>query len=193
MIRNESELQEALRRLEGSKKSLADYRAKLEAEGMEPEQVQYAMGPSESFALQVREEIAQYQRMKRGDLDAIVNLHGLGPTLVAARIAAGVTQRQLAERLGVHESLISRDERNEYHGVTVERASRVLDALGVALTSSFARSASLKGVRKTRAAEARAAPTEAVPARGRSLVKRGKKKARRARVDQKQRARSSGS
>jgi transcriptional regulator with XRE-family HTH domain len=59
--------------------------------------------------------------------------------LIALRIALGLTQRQLAERLGVHESQVSRDERNEYHGVTVERASRLLDALGVNLLSHFTR------------------------------------------------------
>jgi hypothetical protein len=30
---------------------------------------------------------------------------------------------------------VSRDERNEYHGITVDRASRILDALGVQLRS----------------------------------------------------------
>ena len=56
---------------------------------------------------------------------------------MALRIALGLTQRELAERLGVHESQVSRDERNEYHGITVERASRILDALGVELRSTF--------------------------------------------------------
>jgi transcriptional regulator with XRE-family HTH domain len=46
-----------------------------------------------------------------------------------------VSQRELAERLGIHESQVSRDERNEYHGVTVERANRILEALGVKLRS----------------------------------------------------------
>ena len=31
--------------------------------------------------------------------------------------------------------LISRDERNEYHGITVDRARRVLDALGARLVT----------------------------------------------------------
>lgn len=67
----------------------------------------------------------------------VSNLHGLGRALVAIRIALGLTQRELADRLGVNESQVSRDERNEYRGVTVERACRILDALGVEMTTSF--------------------------------------------------------
>ncbi|MGA2447310.1 MAG: helix-turn-helix domain-containing protein [Polyangiaceae bacterium] len=59
-----------------------------------------------------------------------------GPSL-ALRIALGLTQRELAERLEVHESQVSRDGRNEYHGMTVDRASWILDALGVKLRSIF--------------------------------------------------------
>jgi len=33
------------------------------------------------------------------------------------------------------ETAVSRDERNEYHGITVERAKKVLDALGVRLVT----------------------------------------------------------
>jgi len=57
--------------------------------------------------------------------------------MVGARIAMGLTQRQLAERLNIHESQVSRDERNEYHGVSVERAQRVLDAMKIKLRCHF--------------------------------------------------------
>jgi len=56
-----------------------------------------------------------------------------------------VTQRELAKRLEVSESQVSRDERNEYHGITVDRAQRVLDALGVEVTTEVA---SLRGPRR---------------------------------------------
>ena len=46
-----------------------------------------------------------------------------------------MTQRELARRLGVDEAMVSRDERNEYHGITVDRAKRMLDALGVRLVT----------------------------------------------------------
>ena len=57
------------------------------------------------------------------------NLHGLGRMLIALRLARGLSQRDLAARLEVHETQVSRDERNEYHGITVERASRIMDVL----------------------------------------------------------------
>ena len=53
--------------------------------------------------------------------------------LISVRIAQGISQRELAKRLGVHESQVSRDERNEYFGITLERAIKVLDTLNVKL------------------------------------------------------------
>jgi DNA-directed RNA polymerase specialized sigma subunit len=105
--------------------------------GLDVDEVKRAIDPLRSFHEQLAEEVASYERLKRGDIAEIENLHGLGHVLVALRIALGLTQRELAERLGVHESQVSRDERNEYHNVTVERASRNLDALGVRMKSAF--------------------------------------------------------
>jgi DNA-binding XRE family transcriptional regulator len=135
MIRTEAEYQEAARRVHEEKKRLRDHQKRLEGEGLAPEEIRRVMDPLRSFHLQLKEEVESYERLKRGDFGEIRNLHGLGRLLVGLRIASGVTQRELAEKLGVHESQVSRDERNEYHGVTVERASRILDALGVEIRS----------------------------------------------------------
>ena len=43
--------------------------------------------------------------------------------------ANALTQRAPAQPLDVNESQVSRDERNEYYGITIERAQRILDAL----------------------------------------------------------------
>jgi len=129
MIRSESEYQQAVRRLDEEKKRLAEHERRLRATGLGSEELKRALDPLRSFHLQLREEVESYERFKRGDFDELVNFDGLGRSLVALRIAAGLSQRELAERLGVHESQVSRDERNEYHGVTVERAARILEAL----------------------------------------------------------------
>jgi transcriptional regulator with XRE-family HTH domain len=44
-----------------------------------------------------------------------------------------MSQRELARRLNVHESQVSRDERNEYFGITLERAVKILETLHVRL------------------------------------------------------------
>jgi ribosome-binding protein aMBF1 (putative translation factor) len=130
MIRSETEYQEAVRRLGEERKRMKDQEGKLAELDLSKAEIKRAMDPVRSFHEQLKEEVASYERLKRGEFDEIRNFEGLGRLLIALRIAQGMSQRELAERLGVHESLVSRDERNEYHGVTLERANRVLEALG---------------------------------------------------------------
>ncbi len=137
MIRNETEYQEAVRRFTEEKQRLAAHQERLAEAGLSATELKRALDPLRSFQAQLAEEIESYERLKRGAVDTLLNLHGLGRSLVALRIARGITQRELAQKLGVHESQISRDERNDYHGITVERATRVLEALKVQMKSSF--------------------------------------------------------
>jgi len=130
MIRNEKEYREAVERVGQEKERLARQEAELVAIGLEPAEIKRALDPIRSFHQQLEEEIASYERLKRGEFDEIENLRGLGQLLVSLRIAAGLTQRQLAQRLGVHEAQVSRDERNEYHGITLDRAAKILESLG---------------------------------------------------------------
>jgi DNA-binding Xre family transcriptional regulator len=99
------------------------------------EEVARGMAAEKTFMLQLAEEIDSYERLLRGDLGEIQNLYGLGRMLIGLRIARGITQRQLSEMMGVHESQVSRDERNEYHGITLERVQRLLDVMGVTLST----------------------------------------------------------
>ncbi len=135
MIRNEKEYQEAVGRLKAEKQRLEQHRAGLVSERLDAASVKNLMDPMESFHLQLKEEVESYERLRRGQFDELENLRGFGHMLAAARIARGMTQRELAAKLDVHETQVSRDERNEYHGVSVDRAIKILEALGVRLTT----------------------------------------------------------
>lgn len=135
MIRTEAEYREAQRRTAEGTRALAKEKERLEKTGLDAEGVERVLMPQRSFLMQIEDEVGFYERLRAGQIDEIENLHGLGMMLIALRIARGLTQRQLAEKLGVHESQVSRDERNEYHGVTVERAARILDVLDVRMKS----------------------------------------------------------
>ena len=133
MIRNETEYQEASVRLAEERNRLADHRARLKDVGLNDEEIKRVIDPMESFHLQLQEEVESYERLKRGEFEDLDNLRGLGHLLISVRIAQGISQRELANRLNVHESQVSRDERNEYFGITLERAVKILDALDVRL------------------------------------------------------------
>lgn len=135
MIRNETEYQQAVARIDAERKRLTEHVEAWQKQGFTPEQVAKLREPLESFHLQLVEEVQSYERLKRGQFGEFENLQGLGQVLIGLRIARGMNQRQLAELMGVNETMVSRDERNEYHGITVDRAKRVLDALGVRLVT----------------------------------------------------------
>ena len=135
MIHTETEYQRSLDLTQKARLHLAEQEESLKQRGLKPVEIKLALDPMRSFYLQIEDEIEQYERLRRGELDEIRNLHGLGRMLIGVRIALGLTQRELAKRLKVDDSQISRDERNSYHGITVERASRILDAMQVELKS----------------------------------------------------------
>jgi DNA-directed RNA polymerase specialized sigma subunit len=135
MIRSEKEYREALERLRKDEEVLALQKEKLEGLGLSEEEVRRALEPMLSFRAQLEEEVEWFERVRRRDFGIIRDLSAVGTLLIALRIANGLSQRELAEKLGVSEAQVSRDERNEYHGITVDRAQRVLDAMNETLTS----------------------------------------------------------
>ena len=145
MIRSDAELEDTRARLHQQDARVIAYRSELEKDGLPASDVERALEPVRAFAAQLRMAVEEYERVRRGELPNVASLGDLGPALVVARVAAGVTQRELASRLGVHESQVSRDERNDYHGVTIERAAKVLEVIGV----SFRGALSLRAQTKT--------------------------------------------
>ena len=57
----------------------------------------------------------------------------LGDWLVRQRHTKNLSQRELAARVGVLPQALSRMERERYRGVSFERLSRVIEALGISL------------------------------------------------------------
>jgi DNA-binding XRE family transcriptional regulator len=130
MIRTGSEYQAALRQIEQDRQTAALQREALADKNLTPEEIERVMEPLISFHLQRVEEAEWYERVRAGNLSPIHDLSAIGQVLIGLRIARNLTQKQLAATLGVSEAVVSRDEKNEYHGVSMERAQRILEALG---------------------------------------------------------------
>ena len=81
----------------------------------------------------LREQIDHYEKLRDGHITGreIDSLDELPVALIEARIAAKLTQRQLAKRIGVAEQQIQRWEANDYSGVNLTRLQEIADALGM--------------------------------------------------------------
>jgi DNA-binding CsgD family transcriptional regulator len=134
MIRNETEYKEYVRRLKGAVLHVEGERAALLAQGLPEDRIARALEPLLAYQAEIGEELEQYRALKKGQVPELIDLTQLGQWIIMQRIAKGVSQREMAARLGVSEAAVSQDERNEYHNITVERAQRILDKLGVEFT-----------------------------------------------------------
>jgi len=131
MLRSDKDYKETLNRLNQYENYFKTAKNELTQKGYTEEQAEDLLQPTKLLYEQAKYEALQYERIKRGDIEAISNLEGLGQMLIAARLAMNLSQKDIAERLGVSEAQISKDERHEYAGVSVEKAQKVLQAMGI--------------------------------------------------------------
>ena len=81
----------------------------------------------------LRGEIKQYEGLRSGK-QSVLNFQSfddLAGTLIQARIFRGLSQRDLADRLGLKEQQIQRYEATEYSSASLARVREVARALGI--------------------------------------------------------------
>lgn len=81
-------------------------------------------------------EIAEWERLRAGGIQEInvIDWDDLPKALIRARIAQGLTQQELAERLGLKKQQVQRWEDEDYEHAEFWRVLEVADALGLSLT-----------------------------------------------------------
>ena len=134
MIKNESAYQKAVDKLKRDQEYILSEKRRFEEIGLNAEQIEMAIQPLIAFHEQLKAEIEYYERIKRGSFNPIHKFTDIGKTLIAYRIYLGMSQAELARRLDVSESQVSRDERHEYYGATTEKIETVMDAMGMKAT-----------------------------------------------------------
>jgi HTH-type transcriptional regulator / antitoxin HipB len=87
---------------------------------------------------ELEQEIAEYDRLKSGKINKwpIESLQDLPNVMIKARIAVGMTQKELAEKIGVQEQQIQRYEANNYRAVGFERLQEVMSALNIKISQA---------------------------------------------------------
>ena len=138
MIRNEREYRitkAARRRFE---EAIEAHKTATPPEGVDP-RIHAATGDAMRSEVEVlSEQIQRYEDLRNGRIRQreLSSLSDLPTALIEARIAAGLTQKGLANRLGLQQQQIQRWESDRYSGVGLRRIQEVIDALGMGITES---------------------------------------------------------
>ena len=124
MIKSDRELAISKKKIQ----DISDYKSQGVIKGL-------AAHGLESFHMQIEEEIKEYEDIKKGKIPKyFFDFDNIGLLLIALRIKNGLTQTDLAHLLEVSPSQVSRDENNDYHGVSSLTIKKILKALNENLT-----------------------------------------------------------
>jgi DNA-binding Xre family transcriptional regulator len=120
--------------------ALAQQRASAPSPDVYPRIHQAMQDAMESEIVELRAQLERYEELRSGRVAEwkLDSLRELPVALIEGRIAARLTQRELAQRLGVPEQQVQRWEANGYAGVSVDRLQDIADALGVRLSETVA-------------------------------------------------------
>ncbi len=77
-------------------------------------------------------ELREYESLKSGDfpMESLKSVAEVPSVLIKARIASGLSQRDLAERVGLKEQQIQRYEATDYATANLSRIIEIVSALG---------------------------------------------------------------
>ena len=105
-----------------------------ETEGVHPLIAKAQEDALRSQLADLEEELREYESLKAGKfpVDELSVVAELPTVLIKARIAQGLSQKDLAERLGLQEQQIQRYEATNYASASLTRIKEVVSALGAA-------------------------------------------------------------
>ena len=132
MIKNEVQYKLTRNSAEGFEQRLNWLRTNPEARAhLDPMIAQAEEESLESMIEELREEIQEYERTKQGQFDmaTLDSVHMVPAALIKARIARGLTHRQLAHILNLKEQQIQRYEANDYMNVDLGKVQEIARAL----------------------------------------------------------------
>ena len=134
MITNERQYKITRSAAERFRSALAEFNASTaDRPGVHPRLVQVERESMESQLSDLDDEIQEYERLKSSQISLISvdSFEELPDGLIKARIASGLSQKALAERLGVKEQQIQRYESERYASASLQRLQQIASALEV--------------------------------------------------------------
>ena len=139
MIKNERQYRITRTQAERFLRTLGELRERPEgANGLHPMIAQAQVDAVSSQLADLEAELREYEAVKAGEfqVDELRVVADLPTLLIKARISRGLSQRELADRLGLKEQQIQRYEATDYTSAKWSRIREVAIALGIDLSNA---------------------------------------------------------
>ena len=139
MIKNERQYKITRTQAERFARTLDGLRGRPEgADGVHPVIAQAQVDAVSSQLADLEAELREYEAVREGrfEVEALREAVNLPELLIKARIARGLTQKELADRLGLKEQQIQKYEATDYMAAKWSRIREVADALSMELGGS---------------------------------------------------------
>ena len=133
MIKNERQYKITRSRAHEARNALGELRRTPLSDGLQPEMRELQLDALSGTLGDLQAELAEYDALHDATVIKANGIEQLPTSLIQARIACGLTQRQLAERIGVQEQAIQRYEATGYFGVSFARLVEIANALGISV------------------------------------------------------------
>lgn len=132
MIKNEREYRITKAQAKKFQSALSMFEEERPARNLHPRLVRAQKDAMQSQLESLRKEIRDYDKLRRhgGKTLDVSSIEKLPQSLIRARIAAGLTQKELAARLGVKEQQVQRYEATNYSSASLARVLEVARILG---------------------------------------------------------------
>lgn len=131
MITNELQLKVTQRKLQSLREALQQ----LSSRSPQDEFADVHKGGLLNVICDMEKEVQEYQQLWASAIHEPLRLEApleqLGLMLIRLRLARGISQKELAQRLGVTPQQVQQDEEREYASLSVGRLRKILEALQV--------------------------------------------------------------
>ncbi|WP_124727602.1 helix-turn-helix domain-containing protein [Staphylospora marina] len=131
-IKNEAQYKRLKKQLENLERKKSELTEALVAKGYDQQMIDLALLEINMMYERTKHDVGEYERAVNGEFDVeSTPINKLGSHLIKLRIYKGLTQEQFGKLLGVSQEQVSRDERKEYAGISIEKLNRILQVLEV--------------------------------------------------------------
>ena len=133
MIKNERQYKITRARADEIRNTIGELQRAALPDGLQPEMRELQLEALAGSLTDLLEELDAYDALHDATLIEATGIEHLPTSLIRARIASGLNQRQLAEKVGLQEQAIQRYEATDYATVSFARLVEIAEALDLTI------------------------------------------------------------